>query len=389
MENFIDVGYESINKFSEELCGDKVEVVYGKDSTIIVLADGLGSGVKANILSTLTVSIVSTMLKKGEDIIEVVDTLSHTLPTCKIRQLAYSTFTIIQIFKSGEAYILEFDNPPIVLIRDGQIEELNNNFIEIHGKKIKESRIKFKKGDMLTALSDGVIHAGIGAALNLGWQWEQVSQFLLKTYYTEKSAKNVSKRLIATCKDLYFNKPGDDTTAVTIKLRSPEWVSLFAGPPINPTTDSKMVKEFMKSKGKKVVCGGTAGNIIARELEEKLIVDLSTISPEIPPMGKIRGIDLVTEGVLTLHRVVEILKNYIRNENFNSIDNKNLKDGAQSVAKMLIEDCTHLQLFIGNAMNPAHQNPEFPAELSIKGKVLQQLVSLVKQLGKKVYIRYI
>ncbi|SJZ44672.1 SpoIIE family protein phosphatase [Garciella nitratireducens] len=389
MEYFIDVGYDSINKYSEELCGDKVEVVQGKDSTIVVLADGLGSGVKANILSTLTASIACTMLKKGENIFEVVDTLSHTLPRCEIRQLAYSTFSILQIFQNGEAYIVEFDNPPLFYIHEGQIKEIQGNSIFIYDKKIKESRIHLEEGDMITIVSDGVIHAGIGGVLNLGWQWEQVSEFLLKVYYEEKKAKNISKRLIETCQNLYLNKPGDDTTAVTIKIRKAEWVSLFSGPPEDPTMDRNIVMNLMKAPGKKIVCGGTAGNIVARELGEELCIDLDSITPKIPPMGKIKGIDLVTEGVLTLCKTVEIIEDYFKNENSLKRYSFNKKDGAVCIARTLIEECTHLQIFTGNAINPAHQNPEFPSQLSIKRKVIQQLVKLLKKIGIKVIINYV
>lgn len=382
MNKFIDIGYESLNKHSEELCGDKVKIVEGKDNFIIVLADGLGSGVKANILSTLTATIAATMLKNGANIFEVIDTLTHTLPTCKVRQLAYSTFTILQVFNNGNVYIVEFDNPPIIFIKEGQINKIKSRSIKIHNKIIKESSMTLKEGDMITAISDGVVHAGIGGVLNLGWQWEQVSEYLLKIYHKEKNAKNITKNLIRTCKDLYLNKPGDDTTAITVKLRTPERVSLFTGPPKDREKDPIVVKKFMEIPGKKIICGGTAANIVSRELNREIITDLSTIKPDIPPMAKMKGFDLVTEGVLTLCKTVEIIKSYRDGqENYNPYSLENNKDGASSVAKLLLEDCTHLDVFIGDAMNPAHQNPDFPIELSMKEKIIIQLTTLLKKMG--------
>lgn len=388
LEIFIDVAYESINKYSEELCGDNVEIVKGPDSVIVVLADGLGSGVKANILATLTSNIAATMLKRGADIFEVVDTLSYTLPKCKVRELAYSTFTIFQIFNNGNAYIVEFDNPQLVMVRDGQLLELKRKEFKFQDKTISEIRTKVKKGDVLTAFSDGVVHAGIGGRLNLGWKWENVAEFLLKTTYTEKTAKNISKELIQTCKELYCFKPGDDATAVTVKVRDPEKVILFTGPPKNPEKDIDIFNKVMSFDGKKIICGGTAANIFARELGERIETDLNTLTDKIPPIGKIKGIDLVTEGVLTLSNAIDIIKLYISGE----LDNRQIesrKDGASLLADILINKCTHLKIVMGSAINPAHQNPNFPNELGIKWKITQHLIEVAENLGKQVDVEYI
>ncbi|RKD25293.1 Stage II sporulation protein E (SpoIIE) [Caminicella sporogenes DSM 14501] len=390
MEYFIDIAHDSINKYGEELCGDKVEIKYSDDSIIIVLADGLGSGVKANILATLTAKIAATMLKEGSTISETVDTIIHTLPVCKVRKLAYSTFTIINIYNDGMVYIIECDNPPIFFIRDNKI--VNNYKISqnINGKLIKESRFKIKEGDVLTVVSDGVIHAGIGGILNLGWQWDNVAEYLEKLSRKQKSAKNISKALVNTCKRLYMDKPGDDTTVVTVKIRKPEVLNIFTGPPENPEKDPFVVKEFMNSKGRKVVCGGTAAKIVAREIGEELVTNINYIDKEVPPTAEIKGIDLVTEGVLTLSKTVEKIKYFM--DSYSEIYTKDSiykEDGASKLAKLLIEECTHINFWVGKAINPAHQNPDFPMDLSIKLKVVNELVDLMKKLGKKVSLQYV
>ena len=165
---FFDVAYNSINKYLEELCGDHVEIRRCKDNVIVVLADGLGSGVKANILATLTSNIAATMLKNGADIKDVVDTITMTLPECKKRGLAYSTFTIIQVFKSGEAYVAEFDNPKLILLNGHDKSGFARKKLTYGGKTIFESRFNIEVGDALVTFSDGVVHAGIGEVLNLG-----------------------------------------------------------------------------------------------------------------------------------------------------------------------------------------------------------------------------
>ncbi|MGV8147097.1 MAG: SpoIIE family protein phosphatase [Alkaliphilus sp.] len=390
MSYFIDVSCDSINKYGEELCGDNVEIVRKGSSIIIVLADGLGSGVKANILAILTSKIASTMLKEGLSIEETVDTIVNTLPVCKVRQLAYATFTIFKIEEDGHVYIVEFDNPPIVFIRGDRLHEIEKKPRFINDRVIYESNLKLEHDDLLVAFSDGVVHAGVGSILNLGWQWENVSKHLVRVTKRAKSAKFVSRELTETCQNLYNYKAGDDTTVVAVKIRHPEVVDLFTGPPENKENDSRVAKILMKAKGKRVVCGGTAATIVARELKEKIIVDVKTMNAGIPPTAIIKGIDLVTEGVLTMLKAVEIISELNdKSRNDLSAYDFRRKDGATQLAKLLIEDCTHLNLWVGRAINPAHQNPDLPVNLSIKLKVVANLVELLKGMGKNVKLTYI
>ncbi|SET15370.1 Stage II sporulation protein E (SpoIIE) [Natronincola peptidivorans] len=389
MEYFIDVAFDKLNKHGEELCGDKVELKYTKDSVILVMADGLGSGVKANILATLTSKIAATMLENGASIYETIDTVVNTLPVCNIRKLAYCTFTIIQVHQDGRAYIAEYDNPPMFLIRGGKSIEVEKKHSTINGRVVKEGNFLMQEGDVLTVVSDGVVHAGVGGILNLGWQWDNILDYLKGLSLREKCAKNISKSLVEVCENLYLGEPGDDTTVVSIKFRKPEVVNLFTGPPLNREDDEWVVKELMRGRGKKVVCGGTAANIVARETNREILVSLDYIDKSIPPTANIRGIDLVTEGVLTLSKAVEIIRNYIGAPLKDDVQSLKGKDGASRLARLLIEDCTNLNLLIGRAVNPAHQNPDLPIDLSIKLKVVDELATHMEYLGKNVMKTYI
>lgn len=191
----VDVAYKSLNKFTEILCGDKVEMLETEDSNILILADGMGSGVKANILATLTSKILGTMFLNGATLEECVDTIVQTLPVCQVRQVAYSTFSILQVFHNGDAYLVEFDNPGCIFIRDGVLQEIPRDIREVEGKKINEFRFKVKKGDALILMSDGTIHAGVGELLNFGWLWEDIAKYAVKEYYRTISAARLAGAL--------------------------------------------------------------------------------------------------------------------------------------------------------------------------------------------------
>lgn len=384
---FIDIAVDSLNKKGEELCGDHVEVCQNDTSKIIVLSDGLGSGVKANILSTLTSNIAATMLRLGSDVFEVLETLEKTLPMCKVRELAYSTFTIIQIFKDGNIYIVEFDNPKFIYLRDGETHHLEENRISFKGKTIIESRTTYQKGDTISVFSDGVIHTGIGKYIYLGWQWDEVLRVMKTKSEKEKTAKAISKDIIEICNIFSDYEPGDDTTCVVIKIRDIEKVTLFSGPPKEMNKDCEIVSDLFHSYGKKVVCGGTAANICAREMGREIETSLDNLDLEIPPYAVIDGLDLVTEGVLTINKTVGIIEDYLQ-PGFDSAElSKN--NGASILANMLINECTHLDILIGNSINPAHQNPYFPDDLNIKWKSTHNLAEAVKKLGKEVsFIKY-
>ncbi|WP_129722959.1 SpoIIE family protein phosphatase [Xylanivirga thermophila] len=389
MSYFVDVHYESINKYGEELCGDKVEIVRTPDSVIVVLADGLGSGVKANILATLTSKIIGTMLKEGATVEQSVETIAHTLPICNVRKLAYSTFTILQIFRNGEAYLVEFDNPSVIFIRNDKVLEIPFEFRNINGKDVRESHLSIGIDDTITIISDGVVHAGVGISLNLGWRWNNVAEYMQRIASKGENARDMSKELMEACKCLYMDRPGDDATVVVVKISPHIEVDLMSGPPVSPTDDRNMVEQFMASSGKKVVCGGTTAQIVGRELKRPVETSTEYMDPSIPPIAYIEGIDLVTEGVLTLTKTVEILRQF-STEDCGEMNKDMLsgKDGATRLAKILIDECTHLRLFIGRAINPAHQNPNLPIDLSIKLKLLEELIVYMKKMGKTVEKHY-
>ncbi len=388
MRFHLEASYGSLNKHGEELCGDKVEIVKNNSNLTMVLADGLGSGVKANILASLTSKIVVTMLTNGAEVTDVIDTMASTLPVCSVRQVAYSTFTFLKINKYGIAHIVEYDNPPIIILRNGKMLDLTKKESKIQGKKILESDIQLEEGDYCIFFSDGAIHAGVGKMLNFGWQHDNIVDYLEKAYDKTLSSFEVQQLLLEACNNLYMNSPGDDTTVAVCKVCKPMQAIIMTGPPINPDSDKIIVDELINFDGIKIACGGTTAQIISRVTKKELKTSIDYISPDVPPIAEIEGIDLVTEGVITLAKTYEYMKNYKEVRRKFSENKKLKKDGAFLLAETLMEKVTGAKFIVGRAVNPAHQNPNLPLSLNLKLKLVEQIIEILKNNKKECEVEY-
>lgn len=387
---FIDASYNSLTKYNEELCGDCIQQVNLEDCKIFVLADGLGSGVKANILSTLTSKIAITMLREGATLEETIDTIVHTLPVCKQRHLAYSTFTLIKIYRNGDAYAAEFDNPELFLHRNGEDIPLEKSLRIFGDKRVYESRFKLDKDTMLVAVSDGVVHAGIGHSLDLGWEWVNVNSYLRGLSKTGATTKEVVKNVLNCCNDLYEGMPGDDTSVLAVKIKEQQVVNLFIGPPRDRKNDTEVFEKVLRSGEKIAICGGTTAQIAARLLNKETEFDMDTMTMDIPPIATIEGVELVTEGVITLSKAIDILREYVRpdyNPKFESRLHEN--NGASMLARLLIEECDGVKIYQGTAINPAHQDLAFKMDFIFKVNQIKELTQLLEKMGKDVEVTYI
>ncbi len=384
-----DIGFNSLNKYTEELCGDQVCVIEGvDDSTTIVLADGLGSGVKANILSTLTAKIISTMISEGLSIDDCVETIAQTLPVCAVRGVAYSTFTILRILNGNrEAEIIQYDNPKVILFRDAKHVEFPYTEMVISGKKILMSKINLFEDDTFFLMSDGCIHAGVGSVLNFGWDRTEIINYMEPLCHVGFTAKTLNTILLNECHTLYGNKPGDDTTVCTIKMRKRVPMNLIIGPPSNRNDADRMMSLFFSKEGKHIVCGGTTSGIAAKFLGKELIPSLDFIRADVPPTATIEGVELVTEGIITINQVLTYAKDYLE-DNALYAEWSSQKDAASSIARLLFEEATDINFYVGRAINPAHQNPDLPINFSIKMQLIDELADCLKKIGKKIKVSY-
>lgn len=382
-----DIGYKSINHAGEQLCGDHVDIVEpDENSTVIVLSDGLGSGVKASILSTLTSKIISTMMAEGIPLEVCVETIAQTLPVCSVRGVAYSTFTIIHLKNNETAEIIQYDNPELILIRNDKNFDYAKIEMNIGGKKILKSVVNLHEGDQFIAMSDGCPHAGIGMAYNFGWKREDIIDFMETLAPVGYTAKTLATMLVDECDKLYGHEPGDDATACVVRIRKRVPMNILFGPPFNRDDADRMMSLFFSKEGKHIICGGTTSSIAAKYLNKPLRAKLD-FSSDLPPTAEIEGVDLVTEGVITMNKVVEYAKDYLGENNFYE-EWSFKRDGAAQISRLLFEEATDINFYVGRAINPAHQNPDLPINFNIKMNLVSELSECLRQMGKRVKVSY-
>ena len=383
-----EIGYLSFNHVGEELCGDHVEVTSKDESTkILVLADGLGSGVKANILSTLTSKMLSSMIAGDITIKECIRCIANTLPVCKERHVAYSTFSIIKVQDNRYVDIYNFDNPTPFMIRDGKVMELSYSSTVIDGKTIYHAKIEAGLYDTFILMSDGVKYAGVGETLNFGWDMPEIEGFMNIYYRNDYSSKALATLLGNQCNELYNGRPGDDTTVAVVRIRERQQANLMIGPPSSLKDDEQMLSLFFAKEGYHIVSGGTTGGLVSKYLGKPLVMQTEYLDKEIPPIASLEGVDLVTEGIITINRVLRYAENYLgQNDEFTNWYYQ--IDGASQIARFLFEIATDVNFFVGCAINNAHQGEDTGINFDTKMHLIDELAKKLRLMGKNVKVTY-
>lgn len=380
-KTFIEVDCYQQSKHKMAVAGDVFasERLEGVGRTICVLADGLGSGIKANVLATLTSTMAMKYVSSDIDICRAAKIIMETLPICKLRKVGYSTFTIFDIRHDGQVDVVEYDNPSYVLTHGSERVDVETNKIELDiqgfGKRnLLHSRFVAKENDRAILFTDGVTQSGIGTKdMPLGWTQEKVREHIVDicTEHDDISARNLTRRVISRSLGNDKNRAKDDMTCAVIYFRKPRKTLIVTGPPFDKAKDAEladMVKDF---SGNKIVCGGTTANIVARQFGRKLKVDLNSIGGNVPPVSTMDGVDLVTEGILTLTRSVDILEN---GQNPDELHD----DAATRLVRILLNSDI-IQFVAGTRINDAHQDPNLPVELDIRKNLLRKFVDLLNK----------
>lgn len=377
---FIEVAYYNRCKYGNRIAGD-VFVSHRReedDHTVCVLADGLGSGVKAGVLATLTATMAMKFVSSDMDIKQAAEIITSTLPVCSVRKIGYSTFTIADIRPDGVVHMIEYDNPKFVLIRGNRLVELDKTEIKFNSKsnvpgRLYYSTFKAQENEKLIIVSDGVTQAGMGGHNTpLGWGDDALKNYVLEVCKEEKdiSARKLCRKVVDQAVMIDNSRCHDDTTCAVINFRKPRRTLVVTGPPFDQELDRQLVETLEKYKGRKLICGGTTANIVARELNREIDVDLSLMSDDVPPASRMKGIDLVTEGTITLNKALRLLE---KDDFFES----SRPDAAEQLARYLL-DSDIIDFMVGTRINNAHQNPNLPVELDIRRNLIRQLVKVLK-----------
>jgi len=315
----------------------------------------------------------------------VIETVIGTLPICKVRHIAYATFTVVQIGNADNRFrVINCDNPPTFYFRRGKPEHLPAHTETIQGKKITVAEGTLEIGDFLGVISDGLTYAGLGQVMNFGWGWDSVARFLenhLRLY--GHSARAIVTATLRETDRLYQGRPGDDATFLGIYARRRNSTIIFTGPPLDPTQDEMFVERLFNFNGRRIVSGGTTANIVAGLLGEMVQIDLSTMHREVPPIGTLPDVDLVTEGILTLSRSLELLR--ACDGELSKLPFEN--NGAVLLARELLR-ADFLYFLVGQKVNEFYQNPILPQRVSIRRHLIEDMAEFLRRHKKEVVVEY-
>lgn len=397
MENtFIEVGHYQLCKYNMHVEGDVfLSQKNPSDGRVITaLSDGLGSGIKAGVLATLTATMATRFIAMDIPIKRAAEIIMNTLPVCKERGISYATFTLVDIEPSAAVRIMEYDNPPYILVRQNTVVEPIKEMTELVRKNKKTaprresilqySRYDARPGDRLIFFSDGVTQSGMGSMVfPFGWGFENVQTFVLQCIEENPniSARELARKVVQQASSFDGFSPKDDITCGVIYFRNPRDMLVVTGPPVLKENDKVVAQLFDSFEGRKIVCGGTTANILSRELSRKINVILKDIDPVVPPISEMEGADMVTEGIITMGKVSEIL------ENGGNTD-KMKRNAATRMVEMFL-DSDRIHFAVGTKINEAHQDPNMPVELEIRRNIVKKIASLLQdKYLKEVHIQY-
>lgn len=379
-EFFIEIASRQLSKKGESICGDVYlsRKIKEENRIITVLSDGLGSGVRANVLATLTATMGLNFTIEHYPPELTAKTILDTLPVDRVRKTSYATFTIVDSDADGETRVVNFDNPPLIIVRGSALlkpEVITKSLTNKPGlvRELSCSSFQARLEDRIVLISDGVSQSGLGTAMYpFGWDVSEIGAYICHLIEQEPgiSAADLTGRITerAHANDIYTAK--DDISCIVIYFRHPRKLLLCTGPPFHPEDDHRLAMTVDSFNGHKVLSGGTTAEIVSRELGRKIEVSLESTSAGIPPVSFMKGIDLVTEGVLTLGRVSARLEEGVQLPVQD-------KDAASALLSLLLNN-DQIYLLAGTRINEAHQDPSLPVELEIRRNLVKKIKSLLE-----------
>jgi Stage II sporulation protein E (SpoIIE). len=384
-----EVGHFQINHAGEKICGDVFlsKRIPEENRVLCVLSDGMGHGVRANVLATLTATIALNFSMEHKDANALAGIIMKALPVCSERKLSYSTYTIIDIsLENGSVSILEYDNPQTLILRGNRIYvpewtqvKYEGDTRDKRGMDLKKCSFVPRMEDRIVFCSDGIVQSGLGKGLEMGWGRNDYVQFVREIVEATPtiSAVDLAERVVkrAAANDLYT--PKDDLSCGVVYFRQPRKAILCTGPPFNTEKDKEFADILRYFRGKKIISGATTTEIIARELD-RTVTNEERIDTALPPSSKMEGIDLVTEGVLTLSKATHLLNSVKLNTKIQFG-----KGPADQICELLL-DTDEIYILVGTKINEDHHDPTLPVEIEIRRHLVLRLAKVLSEKFMKV-----
>ncbi|MBI9016672.1 MAG: SpoIIE family protein phosphatase [Phycisphaerae bacterium] len=364
-----------------DICGDVIHTIRRKQGTLILLCDGIGSGIKANLAAKMLIARLTELIDRGFSQHIAFHKIVETQNQYRTNGFSYVAFTLIWIRPDGATEILSHDGTrPIVIPKAGRLHPVNMDYHSSGQAIIGQCNLQLNIGDRLLVFSDGITQAGLGRSCAAGWTENQIAKDIA-SQVEELNSSQIASAVHKIALQKWGKPDGDDCTVMTITLGKPETVTLLTGPPANKKDDPHTINDFLNLHGTKIICGGTTAGIAARIMNKELTVTDDVTGPWTPPCFALEGIDMVTEGVVTLNQIANLIK----------IDPSKLQ-GASTAEKL----CRHLlaadqiNFIVGQAQNPASNDTLF-TQIGVTQRinVIETLKKELSRLDKLVLIDYI
>lgn len=377
-----EIGFEQTAKNKMGICGDVMHWERTEKSTTIFLADGLGHGIKANIAANMCVARLRELIHNGFSVRQACISLVKTMNEAIEKDLPYSVFTVLRILPDGITNILSYDMPQPILISRKMSSLLSQRLMPVGKSMLCEASCVLSPKDSVMIFSDGISQAGLGRGLKNGWESAGVVKYINDYLSMNKPIEELPKLIRTEAYNLCQGNDDDDATVAMAVCRSGTTVNLMTGPPANKAMDTRVVKRFMDSEGVKIVCGATTAKIVAGGIGKKLEIDTIKFSGDMtPPSSAIEGIDLVTEGAMTLNQLYNII-----DEDRDDFDETNpvteLYDYLMSADRVFF--------YVGRTLNPASFDISFKQMgLLTRNKIVPLLAEKLRYYGKLVLMDFI
>jgi len=364
------------------ICGDYIITDRTAEATTTILADGIGTGIKAHVAAVMCASRLMELLRVGFTLREACQKIVDTMHAARTTDIPFAAFSVCRILVSGHATVMSYEIPSPVLINNRLAAYLPKQRVFPMGlEMIGEVNCMLEYGDGIVMVSDGVSQAGLGQQYRMGWGIEGACDFINGLLAQGTRVRDIPKRVVGNVRDISGTTYGDDTSCSLLLCREAQVLNVLTGPPARKTSDEKVVKEFVGMRGMRIVCGSSTSEIVARNLGRPIEIKTMSSAYHKPPSYYIKGIDYASEGAITLNQVYNIL---------GEPPEKLEPDSSVSDLYRFFHTADTINFFVGTAANKGHENivfrqmGVFPREVIVK-----LLAEKLRTMGKLVNIIYL